>query len=44
MSRLDPLGPVGATAYDLIRRAKPGRYHIDEISADPLQSGHTSRR
>jgi hypothetical protein len=22
----------------------PGRYHVDEISADPLPSGHTSRR
>jgi hypothetical protein len=22
----------------------PGRYHIDEISHDPLPSGHTSRR
>ena len=27
-----------------IRRGKPGRYHIDEISHDPLPSGHTSRR
>jgi hypothetical protein len=27
-----------------IRAAKPGRYHVDEISADPLPSGHTSRR
>jgi hypothetical protein len=22
----------------------PGRYHVDEISADPLPSGHSSRR
>jgi hypothetical protein len=22
----------------------PGRYHLDEISSDPLPSGHTSRR
>ncbi len=22
----------------------PGRYHVDEISADPLPSRHTSRR
>jgi hypothetical protein len=21
-----------------------GRYHVDEVSADPLPSGHTSRR
>ena len=27
-----------------IRAEKPGRWHIDEISADPLPSGHTSRR
>ncbi len=22
----------------------PGRYHVDEISSDPIQSGNTSRR
>ena len=27
-----------------IRSSKPGRYHVDEIAADPLPSGHTSRR
>ena len=27
-----------------IRSSKPGRFHIDEISADPLPYGHTSRR
>jgi hypothetical protein len=27
-----------------IRSSEPGRYHVDEISADPLPSGHTSRR
>jgi hypothetical protein len=26
-----------------IRSSPPGRCHIDEISADPLRSGHTSR-
>ena len=26
------------------RESKAGRYHVDEISADPLPSGHTSRR
>ena len=26
-----------------IRSSEPGRYHVDEISADPLPSGHTSR-
>ena len=25
-----------------IRSSEPGRYHVDEISADPLPSGHTS--
>ena len=28
----------------LLESVPPGRYHIDEISADPLPSGHTSRR
>ena len=27
-----------------IRSSEPGRYHANEISADPLPSGHTSRR
>jgi hypothetical protein len=27
-----------------LRDSKPGRYHVDEISADPLPSGDTSRR
>ena len=27
-----------------IRSSPPGRYHIDEISPDPLASGHTPRR
>jgi hypothetical protein len=27
-----------------IRSSEPGRYHVDEISRDPLPSGHTSRR
>jgi hypothetical protein len=27
-----------------IRSSEPGRYHVDEISADPLQGGRTSRR
>ena len=27
-----------------IRSSEPGRYHVDEISADPMPSGHTSRR
>jgi hypothetical protein len=27
-----------------IRSIPPGRYDVDEISADPFPSGHTSRR
>jgi hypothetical protein len=27
-----------------MRQQALGRYHIDEISRDPLPSGHTSRR
>ena len=27
-----------------IRSSEPGRYQVDEISAEPLPSGHTSRR
>jgi hypothetical protein len=30
-------------ARELLRRKKPGRYHVDEIRADPFPSGHTSR-
>jgi hypothetical protein len=26
-----------------IRAAEPGRWHVHEIGADPLPSGHTSR-
>jgi hypothetical protein len=26
-----------------IRSIAPGRYHVDEISDDPLPSGHSSR-
>ena len=26
-----------------IRSSEPGCYHVDEISADPLPSGHTAR-
>ena len=46
----DPQGdPVGATdAVEGLRRLVeglgPGRYHVDEIAADPLPSGPASRR
>ena len=29
---------------EIVRRAPTGRYHVDEISADPPSSGQTSRR
>jgi len=28
----------------VMRSNKPGRYHVGEISSEPLPSGHTSRR
>jgi hypothetical protein len=46
----DPQGdPVGAVAAveglrRLVERLGPGRYHVEEIAADPLPSGPTSRR
>ena len=33
-----------AGVNEIVRRAPTGRYHVDEISAAPLPSGHTSRR
>ena len=33
-----------AGVNEIVRRAPTGRYHVDVISADPLPSGHTSRR
>ena len=32
-----------AGVNEIVRRAHTGRYHVDEISADPLPSGQTSR-
>jgi hypothetical protein len=31
-------------AREIVRQQEPGPYHIDEITRDPLPSGHTSRR
>jgi hypothetical protein len=41
--------PIGAADSQegikrVIKDLGPGRYHVDEISSDPLPSGHTSRR
>ena len=32
-----------AGVNEIVHRAPTGRYHVDEISADPLPSGRTSR-
>jgi hypothetical protein len=46
----DPNGePIGTADSEngitrVIEGLGPGRYHVDEISSDPLPSGHTSRR
>jgi hypothetical protein len=37
VNTLDEIEPV-------IRRAEPGRYHIEELPLKPFPSGHTSRR
>jgi hypothetical protein len=29
---------------DFARQHGPGKYHVDEISTDPLASGHTPRK
>jgi hypothetical protein len=29
---------------DFARQHGPGKYHVDEISSDPLASGHTARK
>jgi hypothetical protein len=41
-----PVVPVEAveSIEDVVKAGSPGCYHIDEISRDPLHSGHTSRR
>jgi hypothetical protein len=51
MYRISRPGREPSTDVDLveavegaIRAGGPGYYHVDEISADPLPSGHTSRR
>jgi len=37
VDRIEAIEPV-------IQSSEPGHYRIDEISSDPLPSGHTSRR
>jgi hypothetical protein len=31
-------------AREIVQDEPPGRYDVDEISAEPLPAGHTSRR
>jgi hypothetical protein len=41
----DPVGdaPDAEGPHRLAQGLGPGRYHVDQIAADPLPSGHTSR-
>ena len=45
-SQGDPVGaaPDVEGMRRLVECFDPGRYHVEEIAADPLPSGHTSRR
>src|SRR5262249_55010947 len=45
-SRGEPITDVDSVeaVEGALRAAGPGCYHVDEISAEPLPSGHTSRR
>jgi hypothetical protein len=36
VGQVEDIGPV-------VQRPQPGRFHVDEISADTLPSGHTAR-
>ena len=42
----DPVGTADSPdgIRSIVTGLDPGRYHVDEISADPLPSRHTSRR
>jgi hypothetical protein len=41
-----PVADVGSVegVEAVIRASEPGQYQVDEITAEPLTSGHTSRR
>ena len=45
VSRGDMIGDAETIdgAREIVRAEKPGRYHVDEIRADPFPTGHTSR-
>jgi hypothetical protein len=36
-------GDTSVGAREIVHPQKPGRYHVDEIRADPLPTGHTAR-
>jgi hypothetical protein len=42
----DPVGdaPDAEGLHRLVQGLGPGRYHVDQILADPLPWGHTPRR
>jgi len=42
----EPIGTASSRerVQRIVEGLGPGRYHVDEISSDPLPSGHTSRR
>jgi len=42
----EPIGTAesGQGVQRILEGLPPGRYHVDEISRDPLPCGHTSRR
>jgi hypothetical protein len=42
----EPITDVGSVeaVEGVVRDGEPGWFHVDEISTDPLPSGHTSRR
>jgi hypothetical protein len=44
--RHDAITDVGSVEAieGAVRSGSPGCYHVDEISSDPLPSGHTSQR
>jgi hypothetical protein len=43
-TRISPRGLMRPWSGGRVRRGGQACYHVDEISADPLPSGHTSRR
>jgi hypothetical protein len=39
-----PVFTKATASHNVLRSAKAGRYHVDEIGSDLMPSGHTSRR